>query len=534
MRKIWKLHKKLILSGTVITGLTLAAVSGLWLFKYEESESRSGRNSQGAMETKIKTSDQELKDEFLVYHSDGFMGLMDENGEIVLDAETERVKMIESLPNSSWFKCSRGDYTGFYFNTKNEWRIRTEEFSMDETSFVESNYSSYYNRETGNYGLISKDGKNIIEPGRLSGLETLTSKNNYFMTASFADGKQGVFNIEGELLGKKFDDVVLLDTFNEHINVVAARINKEEFGIFHSEEGLILSPEEVKKEGINFINSYGAAPVALYSTVEGMDGIIDREGKIVRDEEGNKLLFHYISNFSSNGYASARTLEDEAVIIDETGKIAASSLKFSEKEIHNIYGFNPDGKAIAVFLNDGKETYGMIDEKLTILSTIKNKEISKPSYLGQDLLSVRKNYNDESPALITSTGKELLSQEEAAEEEIIEIGPFTKNGLSVVANEEYDEGLLDKKGKILFPIEDGIVIRINQIKNIFVIERLNENNNTSEVIYTNIDGALLYKGSEDEQLLIGERRVMIVHSNGETEVFDENGRTMGIVKVEAD
>ena len=506
-------------------------VGGNWYVASREGSDSGRHTGQTKIDTGIVTSDQRLAGEVLIYDLEGTMGLMDEKGGLLLDGEAERITAIESLPNSMWFECLSNDSAGFYYSSESGQRLSTEAYSMDEKAFLESDYSPYYDRTTGAYGIVDKYGKMIVEPPMMEGVEGLVSENSHFMTALFDDGTRGVLNTEGQLLGETYQDVLLVETLDQQLQVVVAHINREGFGIFHSEKGLVLSPQEVEDEHIAYIAAYDYAPVTLYSTDDGLDGLIDSQGEIVRDEEGEKRLFSYISSFSARGYASARTLTNESVIIDQNGLIVADASTLSAKNISNLSAFSQDGKAVATFSKAGEQSIGVVDEQLNVLATIKKGEVASSQYLGQNLLAIRESYYDQTPALITTDGEEIISQEEAAEEAIHEIGNFTQNGLSVVSNLEYDEGLIDQNGHLLFPIEEGTSISINQYKNIFEVKCVNETTGASEIIYINSDGALLYRSDQEAQLMIGEERIMIVSSTGETAVFDENGRSLGTVRV---
>ncbi|MGC6768434.1 hypothetical protein [Enterococcus sp. LJL51] len=520
MKRIWKARKKvIILSGLVLIGICLAV--GIYL----EQEHRLEQEPDMGFSTEIRQSDKTLENETLIYSAKGYMGLMDENGKILLNGVEEKITEIESIPNSKLFACQDENYKSFYYISGTNERLEGD-YSISKSAFSKGEYGAYRDTAINRLGIIKNNGE-IIKAARDMKFEQVKSiyfETSYLATIHFTDGKSAVLNYKGELLTERFEDLYINSSDNPKVKGAIVQINDEE-GILHCEKGWTLTPVNAREKKIEDIYSYRDNTVAKYYTTDNQNGLIDENGEIIKTEDGSPLLFQSIGTFSSAGIATARSEFGEELIIDKTGKILMTGEEIEENELGSIYDFDKDGYALSYYRDkEFNRSYVLIDENLKKAAVL-DSDMDDYTYLGFGLLSAREVGNgSKSYALVNIDGDILLSQEEAEKRKIHGITRFENSNFATIYNKAYDNGLIDKNGKVLYTIKKDRSITLEKILNSWRVTLYKEGiNGTNKKLYTNKDGECFYEENEDQPIFIGKDILMIVNSVGITEVFDQDG-----------
>lgn len=480
----------------------------------------------------IKKAEKAIAERPIIYMSNNFMGLMDTTGTILMDGEKERVKEIEAFSNSTLLQYTTTMHEVFYFNT-DSYQIFPEnpELRIPNWTFKNSKYGRYEDPNLKKYGLILNDGTVVKEAKDMpDGIRDFSFSNASFAHVRFKDGTSGLMNNEGNLLLKETEDLSYLEKEGEEGELAVIRIEGS-YGIVHEKKGLIFSPEEAKKLEITEIFPYAQRATAIYKTKEEKYGLINQEGKVVYEDE-EPVLFKYISPFSEKGLALAKSYGDD-LVINEAGEVVTVVADQRKEEARIVDGFLKENTILVRLGNVREEQYALMNEKFEVVKKFSSDYKASPIYLGNGLFSIREVGADSFPTVINSSGKEIFSKTESQTKEIHHFGKFTDSGLSIFSTKNYDQGLVNQKGKILIEARKGSEIEIEQMQNSYQVSKSLPGKKPTKYYYDK-DGQLFYQSKEDEQIFLSKGLIMIVKPNGKTVVHDENGYLIKTIEAKID
>ncbi|MGX7149927.1 WG repeat-containing protein [Enterococcus ureasiticus] len=476
----------------------------------------------------IKKAEKSIVERPIIYTSNNFMGLMDAEGTILMDGEKERVKELDAFSNSTLLEYTTTRYDVFYFNT-DSYQIFPEnpKFRIQNRTFENSKYGQYEDTDLNKFGLILNDGTLVKEAKDMpDSIKGFSFRNANFAHVHFKDDTEGLMNNEGKMLLKGIESFDYQEEEGVDTALAVVKIDGG-YGIVHDKKGLIFSPEEAKKMGITEIFPYAQRSAAIYKTEEDKYGLINQQGKVIYEDE-EPLLFKHISSFSEKGLALAISYGDD-LVINEAGEVVTVVADEVDDDVSIVNGFLQDDTILVRIGKLHDEKYGLMNEKFELVEKFSGSYENSPFYLGNGLFSIQKLGEDAFPAIITSSGKKIFSETQSQTKKIYTFSKFTDSGLSIFRTKDHNEGLLNKKGKILIEATARSDIEIEKIQNIYQVTR-NSSGGKYKKYYYDKDGQLFYQTKENEQIFLSKGLIMIVKPGGITAVYDENGYLIKTVK----
>lgn len=523
MKKIQKNEKGIIL--LILGMMCLLLIWGMISFYGEPKNKAKTEKTEQALNIlnkEIKKSERNIENKLIIYSANGYMGLMNKEGKAILDGEKEKIREVTSIANSPLFECKTKDYDTFYYHNEQGKLWDYNQIRLSISAFEKYDYAIYGDVVLNKMGIIHKSG-NITVPAEemqySKDIESIYFSGNYFAKMVYSDGKVGIMNYKGEILIEKQSELSIMASVSPRNKIAVISRGEKDKALLHAEKGWILTFDEVSRK-IKYIWYDENKEFFTFTTKDGLDGIFNGEGEIAQTASGEELYYSSIDTFNSNGLAHAETVEWKSVIIDQTGKMVVTTEELKEKNIDELMNLYSDGTMLATLKENGELSRVFIDEKMAIISQ-KKELIEVGEYVGFHLFRLeRGNYS-----LLTSVdGTEIINLQEAKKADIFAFNEFMSCGIINFNNkDDTGEGLLDKEGNILYPIKKGRNFWIQEVKNTFKINILEEDYNKEEYFYVNKDGAQFYRKSVDGIFYVGEDLMMVVTKNGKTKVFDENG-----------
>ena len=305
---------------------------------------------------------------YFVLEKDNLLGVIDRNGNIVIEAKYDNV--VIPNPEKNLYICYEGENTRV-FNEKQEeilnnyqniQPVRLQNITSD--LMYEKSILTY--EQDGKYGLINFEGKQITKPIYES-IEGLPYKEGELLVKK--DGKYGVINIKGNQLIDIIYDKISVDGYYTSENtykyagyIVSNTTNEGyRYGYINYDGKLLLEPE--------------------YNELSRVIGILDNENAyILCAKNGQYGIMKNDEELIPNNYQSIEYDESNKVFTTEKSKkYGITNLngdviiapEYSQIDITGIYLYAKNDQGVTVYNTSGTQVN--IDTNVAILNTSNEK-----------------------------------------------------------------------------------------------------------------------------------------------------------------
>ena len=277
---------------------------------------------------------------YTIYENEKW-GVIDTKGNIIIQPTYDEMILIPDNLKAI-FICmenidyANGTYTSKVLNEKNE-QVYTTYDNIEAIYNNDSNNNLWYEsvlkvQKNGKYGLISLDGKELLECSQ-DEIEAILETKNVFVTTK--DGKKGLVDNTGKVIIE-----------NEYAEVKSLTMQYQ--------NGFIVKNAQGKYGVINYDKS-----VALETNYDDIASVYGNNMYVVKQSNKWKIVNSAGEVFLENKFTEVKSINSENVIIKVNGKYGVTNINGQEKigQIYDelTYAFSD----YYIAKKDGK--YGMID-----------------------------------------------------------------------------------------------------------------------------------------------------------------------------
>ena len=293
----------------------------------------------------------------LKVQKDGKWGTINHEGDILLNAEYDRIEAIQGVENALFIEKD-----GKYGVADREGRIILDVNYAEITNLGESNRDGYIVRDdTGLYGIVDAS-KNVILQNQYQEIEKVYGNDLYVVTQ---DGSQKVVNKNGE------------DVLTQGFEQIAAILKTKDQGVIYianGKYGVMTLTGEIKIEA-QYDNLAEAKANIFIATKEGKQGIVDIDNhekvpfmyqSITYNETGD-IYIAEDESFNSNILNSNFDVQQTGILIEMNTD--AGYFELRQEDTYKYYNFRFEERdkteiltSHTLYLDKKDNQYGYVDK----------------------------------------------------------------------------------------------------------------------------------------------------------------------------
>ena len=415
--------------------------------------------------------------EYMVFKSDNKYGVINKNGEKVVEAVYDEIDIPN--PTKSVFICKydynqeKQEYNIKVLNDKKEQILYQyfiiEAINLDwDTSETPYEKSVLKYKKNGKYGLIDFDG-NIILKAKYDNIESLDFQEGLLIVEK--NGKNGVINIKGDYILKEKYDIIKANEFYKASNEIEntgfivgnLTSNGYKYGYVNYKNQKILN---IEYDQIEILNNIEEGNTYFIAFKDGKAGLYSNKYNILKNVYDD-IIYNEYNNcliIENNGKQGVFKINGEMLLPIEYDNIFISGRYINTRKENNVEVFD----------------YTNMD-KISIQDVIGlNETIDNDRYI----IAIT---SDEKYKIVDVVNKKI-KDEEYDYLEYIENDEF-------IAYKEEKFGIVDVNGKIIveFKYDD-----LQRVPNEHLIKGTEKNKDKLEIKYLDYNGNIVEKSNLDE------------------------------------
>lgn len=404
----------------------------------------------------LEDDDLRIEKNILKYKKDGLCGLIDLDGNVIIDAIYDEISSLSYKPGSILVKKDNlygiVDIAGNEIIEVKYSNISADGYCSPKDSYEKTGYIVSEKAKNGiNYGYIDYKGNLVLDLKYESIDRALEYDEEDIFLIAMQKGKKGVFRNKKKIIDLNFQNINYADMSNVFI------VNKNgKYGFYNNSGKTILKPQ---------YTSYSIAGNYISVQKNDKNELFDINGNLVNTNSYKKMIetknpLYFIAE-NDDGYRSIISkdvtidnnytnvmyaFDDYFIFTDDEGKNGVINASTKQIEIEPKYDF--------VILIDNSNAFQAIDGVNNLLE-VYSKDLKKTVSMEDGILE---NLNDGFSVIYSETDIKYIN----SDGEIVQNTDVYPNKKLYSANEGGKWGFKDKSGKTIIECDYDIVTEFNE------------------------------------------------------------------------